>query len=66
MEAPLIPGNTYTYGDPAQIVKEHITRLSEIPSLKDRKVILLSTATITKENLYANGLLECLCVLSDV
>lgn len=39
------------------------TVLSKIPVLKDRKVVLLATATITNDNLFSNGLYQNVFVL---
>jgi len=52
------PGLTDTFGDPCGSLKPWMGPLSSIKPVIDRKVILLSTATITEENLYANGLFQ--------
>lgn len=51
------PGLTDTFGDPCAGLKPW-SSLSSLKEIRDRKIILLSTATITKENLYSNGLFQ--------
>jgi len=57
-----IPGLTENFGNPSLDLKP-ITTLSKILPIKDRKVILLATATITKANLFANGLFQNVFIL---
>jgi hypothetical protein len=52
------PGLTDTFGDPCIQLKPWGGPLSALKGVQDRKIILLSTATITTENLYANGLFQ--------
>jgi hypothetical protein len=59
------PGRTETIGDPCAALMpwkgEETTasgRLCDYPSIRDRKIILLSTATITEDNIYMNGLFQ--------
>jgi len=52
-----VPGLTDTFGDPCASVKPWIS-MSSLKKIQDRKIILLSTATITEENLYSNGLFQ--------
>lgn len=54
----LIPGHTQTFGDPCSSGCPEAGPLSGLRPVIDRKIILLSTATITEENLYANGLFQ--------
>ena len=51
------PGRTDTFGDPCSDLKPW-TRISELKGVTDRKIILLCTATITEDNIYANGLFQ--------
>lgn len=57
-----LPGMTRNFGNPhfQDTVK---TTMSKVPKLKDRKVILLATATITNDNLFSNGLFQNVFVL---
>ena len=54
----LVPGRTDTFGDPAADLQPFTTSLADLPRLKSRGIILLSTATITEENIYMNGLFQ--------
>jgi hypothetical protein len=60
--AALLPGMTRNFGNPTfhDPVK---TVLSKTPALKDRKVVLLATATITNDNLFSNGLFQNVFIL---
>jgi len=62
MKASSLPGMTYNVGNPSTDIQPH-TRLSKIPAIKERKVILLATATITLGNLFSNGLFQNVFVL---
>ena len=53
-----VPGRTDTFGDPTADTKPFQATLTELPRLKDRGIILLSTATITDDNIYMNGLFQ--------
>ena len=53
-----VPGRTETFGDPCAALRPWGGALADLPSLRDRKIILLSTATITEENIYMNGLFQ--------
>ena len=53
----LAPGRTDTFGDPCADLKPWVT-LTSLKSIRDRKIILLSSATITEDNIYANGLFQ--------
>ncbi len=53
-----VPGRTDTFGDPAADLHPFKPALAALPRLKDRGIILLSTATITEENIYMNGLFQ--------
>ena len=57
-----LPGMTRNFGNPLfqDTVK---TTMSKVPKLKDRKVILLATATITNDNLFSNGLFQNVFIL---
>jgi hypothetical protein len=57
-----LPGMTRNFGNPhfQDTVK---TTISKIPKLRDRKVVLLATATITNDNLFSNGLFQNVFVL---
>jgi hypothetical protein len=52
-----VPGLTDTFGDPCASLQPWLP-ISAVEAIGDRKIILLSTATITEENLYANGLFQ--------
>ena len=52
-----VPGLTDTFGDPCASMKPW-TSMAALKGIESRKIILLSTATITEENLYANGLFQ--------
>jgi len=52
-----VPGLTDTFGDPCVSVKPWIS-MASLKKIRDRKIVLLSTATITEENLYSNGLFQ--------
>ena len=56
------PGMTENFGNPYTEEVPH-TRLSRIQSLRDRKVVLLATATITLDNLFSNGLFQNVFIL---
>ena len=51
------PGRTDTFGDPCASLKPSIL-MTSLKSVTDRKIILLCTATITDENIHANGLFQ--------
>ena len=52
-----VPGRTETFGEPCAALQPWRS-LAAIPELRDRRLILLSTATITEENIYMNGLFQ--------
>ena len=52
-----VPGITDTFGDPCASMKPWIP-MTSLKGIRDRKIILLSTATITDENIYSNGLFQ--------
>jgi hypothetical protein len=52
-----VPGLTDTFGDPCASMKPW-TSMASLKKIESRKIILLSTATITEENLYSNGLFQ--------
>jgi hypothetical protein len=54
----LAPGRTDTFGDPCAALKPWTGPLDSLKGISDRKIILLSTATITDENIHANGLFQ--------
>ena len=56
-----LPGMTTNFGNPCMIGPS--VALSSIQPVKDRKVVLLATATITNENLFSNGLFQNVFVL---
>jgi len=58
-----LPGMSRTFGNPKGTDIIPTTVLSKIPLLKDRKVVLLATATITFDNLFSNGLFQNVFVL---
>lgn len=58
MAAAYVPGGTETQGDPCNAVRPEAGPVTAIPPVKDRGVILLSTATITEDNIYSNGLFQ--------
>ncbi len=62
MNPSTVPGRTDTFGDPcAKLVPFQIDggkSLADVPALRDRKIVLLSTATITEDNIYMNGLFQ--------
>jgi hypothetical protein len=58
-----LPGMSRTFGDPEGTHIVPKTNLSKTPVLKDRKVVLLATATITFDNLFSNGLFQNVFVL---
>ena len=61
MTTPL-PGMTLNFGNP--VFQSPVSSvLSKTPQIKDRKVILLATATITNDNLFSNGLFQNVFVL---
>lgn len=51
-------GLTDTFGDPCVDLKPWGGPLTSLKGVSDRKLVLLSTATITVDNLYANGLFQ--------
>jgi hypothetical protein len=60
--AALLPGMTRNFGNP--VFHEPVkTVLSKTPALKERKVVLLATATITNDNLFSNGLFQNVFIL---
>ncbi len=52
-----VPGLTDTFGDSVVSPKPFIA-MDAVKPVADRRVIFLSTATITEENLYSNGLFQ--------
>uniref|UniRef100_A0A6C0DBU3 Glycosyltransferase n=1 Tax=viral metagenome TaxID=1070528 RepID=A0A6C0DBU3_9ZZZZ len=52
-----LPGMTENFGNPFQSVMPFINA-SKLVGLKDRKVVLLATATITQKNIFSNGLFQ--------
>jgi hypothetical protein len=52
-----VPGLTETFGDPCASMQPWLP-MTALKGICDRKIILLSTATITEENLYSNGLFQ--------
>jgi hypothetical protein len=56
-DASKLPGMTRNFGNPANPVVP-FTSLSTIKRMKDRKIILLATATITVDNIFSNGLFQ--------
>ena len=52
-----VPGLTDTFGDPCASVKPWLP-MAALKGICDRKIVLLSTATITEENIYSNGLFQ--------
>jgi Protein of unknown function (DUF2827) len=57
-----IPGMTENFGNPS-LSEKPVTTLSAVPIIKDRRVILLATATITRGNLFSNGLFQNVFIL---
>jgi hypothetical protein len=57
-----MPGMTNNFGNPSLDLKP-VTTLATIPPVRDRRVILLATATITKANLFSNGLFQNVFIL---
>jgi hypothetical protein len=57
-----VPGLTDTFGDPCADLKPWVS-MASLQSITDRKIVLLSTATITTDNLYSNGLFQNVFVL---
>lgn len=55
--AAAVPGLTKTFGDPTDVVPFGPS-LKDLKKLTDRGIVLLSTATITEENIYQNGLFQ--------
>jgi hypothetical protein len=53
----LVPGRTDTFGDPCADLKPWRS-LRSLKTVTDRKIVLLSSATITEENIHANGLFQ--------
>jgi hypothetical protein len=54
-----LPGTTETFGDPVEVVPfVGSTPITTMKSLADRGIIFLSTATITEDNIYMNGLFQ--------
>lgn len=51
------PGLTETFGDPSRVLPE-VRDLTALKPVGQRGIILLSTATITDENLHSNGLFQ--------
>ena len=58
----MIPGLTENFGNPS-LEDKPTTVISKVPSIKERKVVLLATATITKGNLFSNGLYQNVYIL---
>lgn len=61
-EALKLPGMTRNFGNPAG-QQSPFADLTKLPSTKDRKIILLATATITMDNIFSNGLFQNVYVL---
>lgn len=57
-----LPGMTRNFGNPAADVKP-ITTIAGLQAPDDRKVVLLATATITTDNVFANGLFQNVFIL---
>ena len=53
-----VPGLTRTFGDTCADIQPWSGPLHSLKSVTDRKIIILSTATITDDNLYSNGLFQ--------
>ena len=53
----MIPGLTETFGDPCSALQPAVS-MSSLKGIRDRKIVLLSTATITESNIYSNGLFQ--------
>lgn len=53
-----VPGGTETFGDPAEALIPFGPALADLKPVKDRGIVLLSTATITNDNIYMNGLFQ--------
>jgi hypothetical protein len=56
-DASKLPGMTRNFGNPTEEIVPFISMASIKPK-KDRKVILLATATITMDNIFSNGLFQ--------
>ncbi len=54
MESLALPGMTRNFGNPDVDLVPSVS-LSDLPPVEDRKVVLLATATITKDNMFSNG-----------
>jgi len=57
-----LPGMTRNFGNP-NAGRLPLTKMSSIQTIKDRKVVLLATATITLGNLFSNGLFQNVFIL---
>ena len=57
-----VPGQTDTFGDPCSALKPWMGLIG-LKDVTDRKIVFLSTATITDENIHANGLFQNVVVL---
>jgi len=55
---PQAPGCTETFGDPCASLKPWAAPITSLNAVSDRKIVLLSTAMITDDNLYSNGLFQ--------
>jgi len=53
-----VPGLTETFGDTCADLQPWSRSLHTLKGIADRKIIILSTATITDDNLYSNGLFQ--------
>lgn len=61
-EALSLPGMTRNFGNPAEDLIP-LVNLSRLARLDDLKVVLLATATITKDNMFSNGLFQNVFIL---
>jgi hypothetical protein len=52
------PGSTETFGDPCASLKPWAAPITELKGVTDRKIVLLSTAMITDDNIHSNGLFQ--------
>ena len=52
-----LPGMTRLGNEPSADVKPY-KAMEDIPSLLQRPILILATATITEENIFSNGLFQ--------
>jgi len=57
-----LPGMTRNFGNPASNLVP-FTKMSTLKPTKDRKIVLLATATITNDNVFSNGLFQNVYIL---